>query len=109
MGDTVLVEKDDCSIIINLRDRVKNMAVDCWSNNCGIVFRRTTFEGKYRSESVIFNYCSCRVCDLALTKLTSSSTVFDAVSVVRKFRRAGRTFVDHTTRFYLRGHCFNLM
>ena len=106
MGNTDLVERDDCNSIINLRYGVKNMTVNCWSNNYEFVFRRENFEGVYRSELVICNFFSCHVCNSVLAKLTSGFVVFDAISIIRRLRRAGRTFVDNITRLYLRDNSF---
>ena len=42
------------------------------------------------------------MCNASVTNLVSGGAVFSAILVVQRLRRAGRTSVNHITRFYLR-------
>ena len=71
-------------------------------------FGKTKFKSTYCGESVICNYCSGRMHNSVLEKLTPGEVVIDAISFIRRLRRARCTFVDHSTRFYLHDIVFYL-
>ena len=60
------------------------------------------FEGTDGGISVVFNNCGDRVGDAAITNRSFDEAIFETIFLIRRFRRTWHTFVNPTTRFYLR-------
>ena len=101
MGDAV-ISCDDCGSVVDDSDCIENSLVDeCWVD-FGFFFFGTDVQSTEASETIVFHYCSGRMCDASVANLGSGGAVFSVILVVQRLRRAGRTSVNHITRFYLR-------
>ena len=101
MGDAV-ISCDDCSSVVDDPDCIENALVDeCWVD-FGCFLLGTDNECAKASESIVVDCCNGRMCNASVTNLVSGGAVFSAILVVQRLRRAGRTSVNHITRFYLR-------
>ena len=101
MGDAV-ISCDDCSSVVDDPDCIENSLVDeCWVD-FGFFLLGTDIQCAKASESIVVDCCNGRMCNASVTNLVSGGAVFSAILVVQRLRRAGRTSVNHITRFYLR-------
>ena len=101
MSDAV-VSCNDCGSVVDDSDCIEDSLVDeCWVD-FGFFLLGTDIQCTKASESIVVDCSSGRMCDASVTNLGSGGAVFSVILVVQRLRRAGRTSVNHITRFYLR-------
>ena len=105
VGNAV-VSCDDCSSVINDSDCIEDSLMDeCWVD-FGLFLLCTDIQCAEVSETIVVDCCHGRMCNASVVNLVSGGTIFGIILVDRRLRRAGRTSVNHITRFYLRGFSF---
>ena len=101
-----MVSYDDCSSVVDDPDCIENSLMDeCWVD-FGFFLLWTNIQCIEASETIVVDCCSGRMCNASVTNLVSGGTVFGAILFDRRLRRAGRTSVNHSTRFYVREFSF---
>ena len=106
MFDSELFEGYDHGCVVDLFDCIKDSAMNRVGYGSGIILGETEFKCIDRGVAIIVNSCSCRVFDATLLVLTLGVAVFDAIAKVGRLLGVGRTYVVHSTRFYLRVDSF---
>ena len=100
--DDAVISCNDCGSVVDDSDCIENSLVDeCWVD-FGFFLLGTDIQCAKASETIVVDYWSGRMCNASVANLVSGGDVFSAILVDQRLRRAGRTSVNHITRFYLR-------